>query len=146
MKKVIFSVVTILCLSFSYSSFAIFGISISFEKGTKEWNGDHTSAECIGRGLCKFTISALQQPPTTIGTVQSGNLGFIVTQDFFNSETMQDYLVNGRLHIGAPIELSDDIKRELAKMGFDNIDAIKAGDYGYKMVKDTYEFDLGIRK
>jgi hypothetical protein len=145
MKKVIFSVVTILCICFSYSSFAIFGISINFKKGTKEWNGDHTGTECVGRGICEFTISALAQTPTTLGPVQSGNLGFSVTQDFFNSEKMQDYLVNGRLHIGATIELTEDVKRELAKMGFDNIDVIKAGDYGYKLVKDVYEFDLGVR-
>lgn len=145
MKKVIFSVVAILCLSFSYSSFAIFGISIHFEKGSKEWNGDHTSTSCVGKGLCTFTISALQQPPTTIGSVQSGNLGFIVTEDFFNSDAMQDYMVNGRLHIGTPIELSDDIKAQLAKMGFDNIDVIRAGDYRYKLVKGTYEFDLGVK-
>ena len=36
----------------------LFGISINFKKGVKEWNATKTETECVGRGLCELSFSA----------------------------------------------------------------------------------------
>lgn len=36
----------------------LFGIKIEFERGHKDWNGDKTATECVGKGICKLTITA----------------------------------------------------------------------------------------
>ncbi len=43
----------------------VVGIQVEVKKGTKEWNADRTKTECVGKGLCEFTLAAplvLQHP------------------------------------------------------------------------------------
>lgn len=99
MKKLLFAAfATILCTTISYQSFALFGIHINYERGAKEWNGDHTATECVGRGCCKFSVdfNASVKAPSVYAGSENGTFGIRIERsvieqypdDFLNDQFM----------------------------------------------------------
>ena len=144
MKKIILmSVLTLSILSYSISSSAskLLGVEVTYIKGTKEWNATKTAVECIGKGVCEFTIKggiglAYQSGGDGIGTLgftEDGKFGLLVPTDVASDPYWKETFSNGTLYIGKDITISNDIKSKLKNCP----QYIKAGNYKYKVDKNS---------
>ena len=106
---------------------ALFGIKIHFEKGTKQWNADHTVVECVGKGICIFTIDVNALSTGTLGWGENGKFGLSTSTSILNDSYWADTFTGGYLTIYKDIVLSTDIISKIRNCP----SVVKAGRYKY---------------
>lgn len=106
---------------------ALFGIKIKFEKGSKEWNADHTKTECVGKGLCTISIDVDALNVGTLGWGENGRFGLSTSKNILSDRFWSDTFCDGYLTIYKDIILSTDIVSKIKNCP----PIIKAGKYKY---------------
>lgn len=102
-------------------------IKVEYESGHKEWNGDKTHTECVGKGVCRVTLSG-STSVMSIARLENGNIGLVIKTSELDSERVQELMVNGGIFIGKNVDLDVKTINALAKQGID-LETIKAGTY-----------------
>jgi hypothetical protein len=97
-------------------------VTIKYERGAKEWNSDHTKAECIGKGMCTFSAgtSIVTFPVTGDYTDAAlvnfnGRLGIIFNSTYI-SNFPEDF-ANNKYAINTQIKINSKIANELSYSG-----------------------------
>lgn len=134
MKKVFLLAALIfpmLIISSNCYAVKIFGVEITYKRGTKEWNGDHTSTECVGRGLCELTIKGGIEAMSFSGQLGSidGKLVLSIPETYYEKypEDFEGniFSVNGEIVVPA---------EEAAKIKLNGEIVVRPGKY--KVVQD----------
>lgn len=130
--------VMVMTLYSSNASAKLFGLGVTFKKGTKEWNATKTAADCIGKGLCELVITF--DPPLgyyqsgdnvngLVGNDENGNFGIAFPIEILKDRFWSDTFTGGFLFIGSNIAISNEIKSKVKNCP----DLIKSGSYSYRV-------------
>jgi hypothetical protein len=120
--------------SHSVMADTVVGVQVEVKKGTKEWNADRTKTECVGKGLCEFTIggtvgSSTPQSLGTLGWINEGTFGLSLPADILRDAKWSDTFVNGYVTIQQDLSITPDVAGKIKNCPR----VIKAGKYGYKL-------------
>lgn len=111
----------------------IFGISITYKRGIREWNADRTETYCVGRGLCEIIISGSAGGSGsvvgigTLGFDENKRFGLSFSADVLRDPNWTDTFVDGILTITQDILIDRDIISKLPNCP----PVIKPGRYKY---------------
>ncbi|RYD53316.1 MAG: hypothetical protein EOP52_04020 [Sphingobacteriales bacterium] len=134
MKKIVLALGLMAVSAMSYQAQAaikLFGFEVSFEKGSKEWNADRTSAECIGKGLCKISVRAdALSFKGNIGIDDEGRVIFVPGTEF--NKSFPKELASGSY----PVSELKFQANELSSIGIRESLVIPTGNYPTRYDKD----------
>jgi hypothetical protein len=130
MKKLILMLVVLMGVIVDVSAIKLFGIEIHVKKGTLEWDATRTFTECVGKGLCEFTIKGSADiggiySGGTLGFDESGRFGLSLPKELLQDPRWSDTFVRGQVTINKDIYLSNEITSKIRNCPT----KIKAGIY-----------------
>jgi hypothetical protein len=133
MKKVLLGagmLMLLVCAGLESKAIGIGKISIkvNYERGIKEWNKDHTAADCIGKGICRISVDIGWALQANLGTDDKGKLLILIPVSTAN-QVPGDFMNHGTYPL-EDLTLTPEMVRSL---GFAN---------GYKIAKGNYPVEL----